>query len=260
MWDKEWYMNLSCRDKCLVKMVRDKADLCGVWSPNWIIASTYVGEKVTEDILLKINGGEQFKKLDNGKIYCIGFVEFQYGELSEKSPVHKKIIQLLTQNGILDNYKIIGYQYPIDRVQEEDKDKEEEKDKEKEKDSSKKIEKLLIPKMVAEFKNNFPDYPTDQNKDYPALLKIANFIAENSNIPKTMDLAFTDAILPYWQNMCHYIAKDNFFKNYSISQVEKHIQSIVLNIQNGSNNNNGKNKPITAAGLNKAFDKYFGRE
>ena len=114
--------------------------------------------------------------------------------------------------------------------------------------------------MIAAFKKINPTYPTDQSKDYPALLKIANFIADSSNIPKTMDLAFTDAILPYWQSLCEHIANDNFFKNYSISQVEKHIQSIVLNIQNGSHNNNGKTKPITDTALNEAFTKYFTKQ
>lgn len=130
MWDKEWFMNLSCKLKCLVKVVRDKADLCGVWSPNWTMATLYVGEKVNEDDLLTIDDGQQFIKLKNGRIFCIGFVEFQYGELSEKSPVHRKIIQLLTQNNLLENYKNIGCEYPINRVQEEEQVKEEEEDKE----------------------------------------------------------------------------------------------------------------------------------
>lgn len=137
MWDREWYMALSCKLKCLVKLVRDKADLSGVWSPNWIIASTYIGEPVTEKELLLIDNGGQFKKMANGKIFCIGFVEFQYGELSEKSPVHRKILSLLKQNDLLDEYKKIGYQYPINRVQEEDKDKEEEKEEDKEKETVK---------------------------------------------------------------------------------------------------------------------------
>lgn len=128
LWDKEWFMDLPCRLKCLVKMVRDKADLCGVWSPNWIIANAYIGEKVTEKELLEIDGGNQFFKMPNGKIFCAGFIEFQYGELSEKSPVHRKIIMLLKQHGIYEKYKKIGCKYPIDRVQEEDKDKEEEKE------------------------------------------------------------------------------------------------------------------------------------
>ena len=60
LWDKEWFMNLKPRLKCLVKFVRDKSDICGVWSPNYIIATTYIGEKVTEKDLLTIDDGQQF--------------------------------------------------------------------------------------------------------------------------------------------------------------------------------------------------------
>ena len=151
LWDREWFMNLNPTLKCLVKFVRDKADLCGVWSPNWIIANTYIGDKVNEEMLLKIDDGKQFVKIENGKIFCLGFIKFQYGTLSEKSPVHRKIISLLEQNKILENYQNIGYQHPINRVQEEDKEKEEEMDKEKETEE----EKECVPKKEKK--------PTPQN-------------------------------------------------------------------------------------------------
>lgn len=129
LWDKEWFMSLSLKEKCLVKMVRDKADISGIWSPNWLIASAYIGEKVTESDLLKIGNGGQFKKLKNGKIYCIGFIEFQYGELSEKSPVHKKIINILEQNDLLYDYKKSASNRLchtlLNRVQEEEEEEEE---------------------------------------------------------------------------------------------------------------------------------------
>lgn len=132
IWDKQWFMELPPKLKCLVKYVRDKSDLAGVWHPNWKLANIYIGEKVTEEMLLKIDGGKQFMKLGNGKINCIDFISFQYGKLSEKSPVHRKILQ------ILDDHKI-GYLDPIYRVQEEEEDKEEEKEEEeaKEKDKQK---------------------------------------------------------------------------------------------------------------------------
>lgn len=167
MWDKEWFMSLPCKLKCLVKMVRDKCDLCGVWSPNWIIATAYVGEKVNEQELLKIDNGNQFKKLENGKIYCIGFVEFQYGKLSEKSPVHNKIIGLLDQNEILQTYNKIPYLYPINRVMDKEEEKEEDKDKEKDKEKhSKKLNKIDIPEFleISEFvKSKIDYYPQIEN-------------------------------------------------------------------------------------------------
>jgi hypothetical protein len=158
LWDKEWFMTLSLKQKCIVKFIRDKADLCGVWSPNFVIASAYIGEKITEKDILTIDKGNQFRKLDNGKIYCIGFVEFQYGNiLSEKSPIHKKIIGLLENNGILNNYKKDNL-YPINRVsntlQEEEEEKEEVKvmvEEEKKVKEIAKIEKTEIELLFDEF-------------------------------------------------------------------------------------------------------------
>jgi hypothetical protein len=73
--------------------------------------ATYLGEQATEAELLEIDEGRQFIKISGGKIFCIGFVSFQYGELSEKSPVHRKIINLLV------NHKI-DYKHPINTPEE----------------------------------------------------------------------------------------------------------------------------------------------
>lgn len=149
LWDKEWFMLLKPKIKCLVKFVRDKADLSGVWSPNWSIANSYIGEKVTEHDLLKIDGGQQFLKMKNGKIFCIGFIQFQYGELSEKSPVHRKILGMLKQNNLLELYYQIGSQHPIDRVQEEEEEKEEDKEEETEEEKG---SELIFPFDSENFK------------------------------------------------------------------------------------------------------------
>lgn len=145
LWDKEWFMKLSPKLKCLVKMVRDKADLSGVWSPNWTIANAYIGERVTESDLLKIDEGNQFIKIPTGKIFCVDFIQFQYGSLSENSPVHRKVINLLTGHNI-------DYKHPINRVQEEEeyKDKEEVKEKDKEEEGERSAKQELIFPFTSE--------------------------------------------------------------------------------------------------------------
>ena len=154
LWDKEWFMSLSPKLKCLVKFVRDKADLCGVWSPNWKITNAYIGEICTEDELFSIDNGQQFYKIASGKIFCLGFIEFQYGQLSLKSPVHRKILTLLKQNDLLETYQNIPYQYPINRVQEEEEEEEKEKDKEEEKEKPAQLEfkGLVYPFSSENFK------------------------------------------------------------------------------------------------------------
>jgi len=160
IWDKEWFMNLKPSIKCLVKLVRDKADLCGIWSPNFTIVSMYLGEKITESDLLKIDDGNQFKKMPNGKIYCIGFIEFQYGELSEKSPVHRKVIKILEQNDFLEDYhkkssnRLLNTLLYRVKEKEEEEEEEEEKDKEEEEENGEnsKIPTVEFPDIVVEEK------------------------------------------------------------------------------------------------------------
>lgn len=146
LWDKEWFMKLSPKLKCLVKMVRDKCDLSGVWSPNWIIANTYIGESVTEDELLSIDGGKQFIKISTGKIFCVDFIEFQYGKLGENSAFHKRILQLLDTHSIPYQQ---GIYTPKDKVKDKEGVKEEDKVKVK---SEKKIE-IIYPFNSETFMN-----------------------------------------------------------------------------------------------------------
>lgn len=109
LWDKKWYMTLSPKLKCLAKYVRDKCDLAGIWDCNYQLASVYIGEKVTEEELLAIDNGKQFEKITEEKVYCTGFIEFQYGQsLNEQSPIHKKVMDILDKYGIQYNVKKVG--------------------------------------------------------------------------------------------------------------------------------------------------------
>ena len=109
LWDKQWFMDLSAKHKCYVKYVRDKCNIAGIWNPNYTLASVYIGEKVTQDELLSIDNGRQFDLLNDGKIYCIGFIEFQYGtSLNPNSPIHNKIMEILKKYDIQFDIKEIG--------------------------------------------------------------------------------------------------------------------------------------------------------
>lgn len=230
MWDKEWYMKLSCKEKCLVKVVRDKADLAGVWAPNWIIATMYVGEEVCEDDLLKIDNGSQFRKLNNGKIYCIGFVEFQYGELSEKSPVHRKVISILSQNNLINNYKEIGCQYPINRVKEEEQEKE--VGKEKEQDTEMPMGYLMDKK----FREINPKYPQRPSKDMPAIIEWANFISSQSGSSNTISYFTPDertAVMEFWEKVANWYRDSGETNDLDYLQRFK-LQKIYTEIKNGT--------------------------
>lgn len=97
-------------------------------------------------------------------------------------------------------------------------------------------EKFLVPEMMKEWKKVFKNYPDKKDYDFPALLKIAQFIAEKQGIDCDIGL------MPLFKQLSEYISRHDFYKNYSLMQVSKHIQNIVNSINNGELNSktNGK--------------------
>lgn len=144
IWDKEWYMALSPKLKCLVKYIFDKCDNAGVWEPNWRLAMFQINDTVGIDDLQEIDGGNQFEILENGNVFIPDYVEFQAGKkLSEKVGAHRNIISLLKKHRL--------YHRVCDRVSNtlQEREKEEEREKEGDKDS------LLNKNGVEEI----PDFP-----------------------------------------------------------------------------------------------------
>lgn len=98
IWEKEWFMKLSPKHKCLFRFLTEKCDHAGVWEPNWQLATIYIGEKCDMSDLMVLN--DQVEKLSNGKIWLPGFINFQYGKLSEKSPAHIPVFKSLVKNNL----------------------------------------------------------------------------------------------------------------------------------------------------------------
>ena len=124
LWEKEWFLKLEPRLKCLVKYVRDKCDIAGIWKPNYILASFCIGKEVTQEDLLSIDEGRQFQLMPDDKILCIDFVTFQYGsELNPSSPIHRKILNLLSKYDISYSVKEVqakGFNKPsVEEIKEE---------------------------------------------------------------------------------------------------------------------------------------------
>lgn len=255
LWDKEWYMKLTLKQKCLLKLIRDKCDLCGVWSPNWIIASAYIGEAVKEVDLLEIDNGQQFKKLPSGKIYCIGFIEFQYGNLSEKSPVHKKILSLLEQNGLLDNYKQTPYKYPINRVQDKEEDKEEVKEEYKVKDGN---EKFLIPEILQNWYETFPTYTKSKDDDFPAVLRIISFMMQQHGIPNMNDPDAKEKILGTFEAIAELVKKESFWINKPLKSIANNVQEFYNKIKNPIKNGSRKTGSNLRAEVQDEFNRRYG--
>lgn len=126
--EEDWYIDLSLKHRELLRYCECKCDGAGIFSFNAKIASTYIGEKVTDLDL----GFIPVSKLENGKYFIVGFCLFQNGILSEKSPAHKPIFKTLVDNEISEETLSNRLLNRVsDTLQEEEIEKEEEKEIEK---------------------------------------------------------------------------------------------------------------------------------
>lgn len=119
-----WFRKLPPRLKCLWQFLVDSCDAAGVIDPDWELVSFQIGEDVNPEDLKSF--GERIEILPNGKLFIGGFIAFQYGELSPTCKPHTPVFKSLLSNGIERHSK--PFPYPLDTLEEEDKDKEGEKE------------------------------------------------------------------------------------------------------------------------------------
>jgi hypothetical protein len=249
LYDKPWFMILSCRLKCAVEYLFKKCDATGVWEPNYILAATYVGDGgFTEQELFSIDGGKQFEKLPNGKIFLPGFCDFQYGVLTEACRPHRPIIQKLKKHGLYERV-LIGYQKGINTLEEKDKDKDKEQDKEKDFGKSENllpdpgplpmpepVPRGIVPDMLQAFIELNQGYPVNQEADFPALREVGNKIVAWLKLPG--DLANSENqpdVRRRWGELVTHAKAHSLYQGFSIGQINKHFQSICQSFNTGKN-------------------------
>ena len=130
IWDKPWFMALTPEERNFWFYLTNRCDNVGVWTPNYISATLYIGGEIDwQGFINKVNGNIEILK--NGKWWLIDFCRFQYNKLNENCKPHKSYLALLERHGLLERVK------GIHTVQEKEKDKDKELEKEKEKDKRK---------------------------------------------------------------------------------------------------------------------------
>lgn len=130
LWQKEWYQNLTLKEKILVKYIFENCDCAGVWECNFRLASFVIGESVSIKDIENINKKKkQFEILTNGNIFIPDFIKFQYGNLSENCKPHKSIIEKLKKYNLFQRVSK-GYPKGIQTLEEKEQEQEEEKEKE----------------------------------------------------------------------------------------------------------------------------------
>jgi uncharacterized phage protein (TIGR02220 family) len=120
-WSKPWFRKLAPKLKLFWDYLCDNCDAAGVWIVDLEAAEFYIGETYTEQEVLTVFG-DRIHPFDDGKKWWLtGFIEFQYGELSEACKPHKAILGQLKRHGIHTLWE--GYTKGIHTLQDKDKDK-----------------------------------------------------------------------------------------------------------------------------------------
>lgn len=256
-----WFRKLSCKLKCAVRFLFDECDNAGVWVIDMESMSFFVGEDIElQDFLSKINiGKKRLEMFGPDKIFIPGFIHFQYGELTENCKPHRPIISLLKKYGLYERV-LKGYDKGIETLEEKEKDKE--KEKEEDKDTGEFYNPTpentfpdtglgstaVVPEMARIFQEANPDYLKDQKLDWMSLLKIARKIHEERGIPGHEYEKHKDVVVKRWGEVVAFMKGHKLFSNFSISQVERNIQSIFLSLKNGNQQSSGSSNPKPASG------------
>lgn len=119
-WRDSWFRRLKPADKLLWQWLLDNCDPAGVIDADLDLAAQDIGYAKGKLTLTGI--GDRVAKLPSGKHWIPKFIEFQYGELSEKCPPHKAVFKAI------DKHQIEGFRKGNARVgttlQEKEEDKE----------------------------------------------------------------------------------------------------------------------------------------
>lgn len=131
IWNKEWYMEYSLKQRSLLNYIFDNCDSAGIFEPNYMMLSFYMHETVTRDDILSLQEvylkyekqkdekASLIEELPGGKFWVVGACYFQCGVLSIFAVAHKKAIETLYDYGLLNRV--------IERYKEKDRQKEKEK-------------------------------------------------------------------------------------------------------------------------------------
>jgi len=138
IWDKKWFRKLSPTGKLLWNYLKDKCDNAGVLDFDDVIASTYIGLKVSKEDALTLFG-DRVVEIQEDKLYISSFCDFQYGELSEKCNPHKAIIKTLKRYDLYGKTQGTLAGTLGSRVEEQEQEQEQEQKQEQEQEQKQNI-------------------------------------------------------------------------------------------------------------------------
>ena len=126
-WDDRWFVDLKAEHKLAWLYCCDCCDVAGVLDLSPRLANFRIGCDIQWDEFVKACG-DRVAVLPDGKLWLVGFVGFQYGELSKDCKAHNAVFRLMDKHQLQRVSK--GYPKGMDTLK--DKDKEKDKDLSKE--------------------------------------------------------------------------------------------------------------------------------
>jgi hypothetical protein len=153
-WGKSWFRKLTPKMKCTWEFLRDNCDMAGIWDIDLESIGFHVGEPVSLNEIRSCFG-DRITLIDkNEKLMIVGFIDFQYGTLSEDCKPHRPVLKRLEKLNLLKGYRK-GFKTLEDK--EQDKDKDQYQDKEKEQEAKK-------SSILAELEQIYKLYPRKEGK------------------------------------------------------------------------------------------------
>ena len=143
-YKKPFTRGLQGAYKLLWDYLYHDCDHAGIWIVDFEIAQTYIGSdmKVSKVKALELFNDDELRivEIDNGKKWFLpGFIEFQYGHLSDKNRAHLSVISILKKHNLInDDYTLKinkPLTSPLQGGKEKDMDKVKDKDMEMDKEN-----------------------------------------------------------------------------------------------------------------------------
>jgi hypothetical protein len=187
--------------------------MAGVWDVDVESMEFHIGDKITLDEITSCFE-HRVKQISDNKFILTGFIEFQYGELSNDCKPHRPVIKRLEKLSLLKGYQK-GFRTLEDKEKEKEKDQDKEKDRRKSKIESNAASQELFDSFYLRYpkkegkKAAFAKFTSDiKNEDMFAKLMVAedNYLAKLK--AEKIELKFTmkaDTFMNNWRDYLDYV-------------------------------------------------------
>jgi hypothetical protein len=246
IWSEDWFLEMPTEYKLFWYYMLTACDHAGIFKVNVRSFCGLNGLKVSAaEAISFFNAGKQRIRLVSDSVWFIeDFFVYQYGDhFNVNNPLHRGVKKQLDIHEI-ELSSIRGLKevnLTSKSVQKEDsqglKDKDKEKDKdnsngsntvgtipkeeggmgETEEDDLKLDETMLAPRMLTVFKNNFPKYAVDTERDFGFCLKMAYKICKEKGWTKySAKKDNLEDVLLEWRKVVEFIKNDSYYSGLSI--------------------------------------------